>query len=276
MEDINIDENIEHLRQYGVYQPPSNLPEWIPATDTSPPFTVRLIPPRPGAEPNPCEWEVKSYDAWATIVGSEGFSTGVHYWESKWVKHHDVMFGLLFPPDTSHFDTMALWSHLGHTAKPLLGKYSKAFRLRANLQEYAHDSDRGPELELGATNHDGARTGFMLDMVKLEFTLYYFSGRNATRTPNCSYLLSTLKKGVKYYPAFSYGNTNIVMELHVSAAPPENLERYVAQIQVLTALVRDYRQALDEMRARNHVHDADYAELLRRFNDMTRVLNMQA
>eukprot|EP01120_Amphizonella_sp_Union-15-10_P011262 TRINITY_DN472_c0_g1_i5.p1 TRINITY_DN472_c0_g1~~TRINITY_DN472_c0_g1_i5.p1 ORF type:complete len:201 (-),score=27.86 TRINITY_DN472_c0_g1_i5:129-731(-) len=197
----------------------SSEPDWIPCSVFSPLYLTKL---KSAPDSDRRVWEIRKFnDEWQTLIGNTGFTSGVHYWEFKFVNFHNlVMFGLLVPPDDSLINVDELWSHMGNSGKQLLGKYSLNYYLQPTLWNYAWGANRGQAIDLGTTAYNGARIGLLLDLVKFELTLFYYSAANSSGNPDQKILLATLLKGRKYYPAWSLHHDETVLELTTSAKPP--------------------------------------------------------
>lgn len=121
-------------------------------------------------------------------------------------------------------------------------------------------------------SREGVRIGLLLDLVKLEYRMFYFAADNLSQVPTSEHLLATLQRGRRYFPAFSLLQAGTVIQLTTQARPPESQQRYLDTMAQLAARQREYRVRLHEMESRNQTLEQAYVDLRSRYEQLHAIL----
>jgi hypothetical protein len=214
-----------------------------------------------------------------TIVGNTGLAEGIHYWEVTVLSQmvHPAAIGVVFPGDDAQLNINNLIGILGETRNDLL--YGNAVEI--SLKPYVTTvgkkglsvgGRRGP-----SNSHDGTiigfRFGFLLDFVRSELKLYVFYPGNMTSSPNYEFLIATLLKGRKYYPAFSL-NIDTAFQVDTNPVIPTTISTYKEKMDNMMEHLRHIRTALASAEAMAQTNTAQYHHLRERFQQLSSLLNV--
>jgi hypothetical protein len=254
---------------------------WIPATMLSPLALISIaVKPKHGQKEDRSKWTMclrpRTGNIYNTIIGSTGFTEGIHYWEvTLRAVVTPIAVGVVFPSDEAQLNISNMTGLLGETRNDLL--FSNAIDVRVENCSTHRGMDCGISGRFMSSQAlpmpvGSCRLGFLLDLIRLELRLYVLSIGDASNTPKYDYLIATLQNGRKYYPAFSL-NTDSHLSLDTNPAIPSTIIAYKEKMDNMITLLRQIRTTLDTAEKLVQTNTAEYHQLKERYQHLSKLLN---
>lgn len=205
---------------------------WAPDTMFSPNIDIQPAPPQDPNRPHNSVWNVsKSFGSdWSSFIADRSYSEGVIYWTIEVLNYDLVMVGLCSPSNLGDISIANLDTYIGNSSSSLLGLSGiSVYAQPGSIDLFASNKCRRV-LDVGTTVRNGARYGYLLDLVHGEFHYFHFNAGNTTNVPNQSFLVSKLKRGRSYYPVMSLCRTAGRYRLDTAAAPPREVVPFFQQV----------------------------------------------